>query len=52
MGAGTECCGLNVYNPFLANSYAEALVPNVMIVGGGVVRRKLRYDEIMRAEFS
>lgn len=35
---------------FPQDSYAEALIPNMMVFGGGVFRRKLRLDEFMRVK--
>ena len=32
------------------DSYFEALIPTVMIFGGGAPRRKLGLDEVMRVE--
>lgn len=39
-------------SPHPTNSYAEALAPNVMTLRAAVLRRKLRFDEITRTEFS
>jgi len=51
-GQGQNVIDQMFISPHPANSYAETLAPNVMTLRAEVFRRKLRFDEIMRAEFS
>lgn len=44
----TRCYGLHICIP--QNSYAEALAPNAVVVGGGILRGQLDLDEMVRIE--
>lgn len=42
------CFALKVCVPL--NSYVEALIPHVLVFGGGTLGRELELDEVMRVE--